>query len=266
MKLFKRTVTLLVSLIIISGLITYFLAFYDNGKTKISDAETKAILSLLDKHNIKIKEDVLPKSYPDLPVISLKNAVSERLVFAEKVLGKDFSIISSDTYIKDEKIFTTDKNKFSITFENEDFFKTEFMLSNPESYGSLVKKALLKLGFSDSEFEITVNTKEGYASVFKTVDGFPVFDCSFTVNFDNGISSISGIWFDTLDKHYYKKHKALTTVISSVSENPDFYGKEITEISAGYKIGEFSGEQREVRAMPVWRITFDNKITYDYKM
>ena len=266
MKLFKRTVTLLLCLILMSGIVTFFLAFYDNGKTKISDFETKKILSLLDEHNIKINDNVLPKSYPDLPVISLKNAVYEPLSFARQVLGKDFSVLDSKTYIKDNRIVEIEENEFSIGFSDEALLKNEFILSTPENYGNLIKKAVSKLGFDSSEVKIVINNKDSYSTVFKTVNGYPVFDCTFRVSFDNGISKVNGMWFEPLSSKYYKKHKSLITVISEICQNSNLNGKEITEISAGYKIGEISGYKKEVIATPVWRVTFDDKLTYDYTM
>lgn len=266
MKLFKRTITLLLFLILISGIVTYFLVFHDNGKTKISDFESKKILSLLDEHNIEINPEVLPKSHPDLPVISLKNSVHEQLIFAKQVLGKKFSVISSGSYTNDNLVLNLEGNEFSIDFPKEALLKNEFILSNPENHGNLIRKGISKLGFDKNEVEIVVNNNDSYATVFKTVEGYPVFDCSFRVSFDNGISKVSGIWFEPLESKYYKKHKSLITVISKVCENSDFNRKEITEISAGFKIGEISGYKKEVIATPVWRITFDNKLTYDYEM
>lgn len=266
MKLFKRTVTLLLSLMLISGIITFFLAFYDSGKTKITDYEKEKILSVLDEHNIDIKADILPENYPDLPVINLKNAVHERLLFAKGVLGRDFSVSSSDTYVNDDYVLTIAENEFSIDFSDNPLLKKEFMLTNPENYGTLIKKAVSKLGFDDSEIKIVVNNKDSYATVFRTIDGYPVFDCTFRVKFKDGILRADGIWFNPTNKKYYQKHKSLTTIINDICQNSDFSGKEITEITAGYKIGKISGYEKEVTAIPVWRITFDDKVTYDYKM
>lgn len=266
MKLFKRTVTLLLSLILISSISTFFLAFYQNRKTNVSEFEVKKILSLLNEHNIKTKNDVLPKTYPDLPVIRLKNAVHEPLSFAKQILGKNFSVASPDTYIKTNRMVTIKENNFSVEFSEDTFLKNEFILTNPENYGNIIKKAVAKLGFDNSEIKIIVNNNEGYATIFKTIEGHPVFDCTFRMNFDDGISSVHGIWFEPSNQKSYKKHKSLTTLISHICQNSNFRGREITEITPGYKIGEISGYKKEVIATPVWRITFDDKITYDYEI
>lgn len=264
MKLFKRTVTLLLSLILISCLCTYFIGFYRTDKIS---PDLNKITELLTEHNIRIKDGILPKSYPDLPDITLKNAVHEKLSFAEHVLGKDFSVSDSKTYINDNIVLLIDSNEFTLSFLKEALLKKEFMLSKPDKYGTLIKKALSMFNFDEGRTKIMINTKDSYATVLNTEDNIPIFDLELKIMFsDNGISKITGAWFYPTTVKSYQKHLPLYSIIASICENPEFSGKTITDISLGYKPDLLSGYQHVIKAHPSWRITFDNEITYDYPM
>ncbi len=267
MKLFKRTVTLLISIILISSVVIYFVVFFPKPKSKVENYEVKKIMTLLKDNNIEFKKSVIPENYPDLPHVTVTNAVHDRLYFAENMLGVNFTVTDSKTYTNDEYLLTFEGNGFSVTFPEAKLLKKDFLHQNSEHFDELIKKGASKLNFNTSEILVSVKEDENSATVLKTLDGFPVFDCGFNVDYsDNGISKVSGTWFLETDEKTYSKHRSLVSVFSEICEAPGISGKKITDITPGYKINTSGEYQKAAVAYPVWHVTFDDKSTLDFNM
>jgi hypothetical protein len=267
MKLFKRTVTLLISIILIASVLIYFLVFFSEKKSEVKSYEIKKITELLKDCDIEIKKSVIPKSYPDLPHITVTNAVHDRLSFSENLLGANFTVTDSKTYTNDEYLLVFEDNGFSVTFPEEKLLKKDFSHKNPGHYDELIKKGVSKLNFNTSEILVSVKEEENSATVLKTLNDFPVFDCGFNINYsDNGISKVSGTWFLETDKKTYIKHRSLISIFNEICENPKLHGKKITDITPGYKINISDEYQKEAVAYPIWRVTFEDKSTLDFNM
>lgn len=254
MKLFKRCVSVLSVLIIISCIITAVLVYQKDDTTKLTSNEKDKILALLSEHNVKITKDSLPKEYPALPCVNMRNAIHERTAFAASVLGNNFSVFDYNTYTAENSTLEFSGNSFAIYYSSPDF-----NITNENE----AKALLQKLSFNSDEALIMQD--HSTFTVYKTLNGFCVFDFSLKLKSSNN-SEIVGVWFEPANNTFYKKQRPLISVISELLENPDLKGKTITAITPGYKIGELSEYKKEVVAYPVWRITIDDTLNYDFFM
>lgn len=254
MKLFKRCVTVLIILIIISCTISELLVYQKNDTSKITDNEKEKIFALLKEHDIKIDKDCIPKEYPSLPSVYMVNAIHERPAFGKRVLGENFEVFDFNTYTSENTTLVFSDNTFALYFSSSDFNVTD-----EESAKKVTNNLNLGEAFA------TVNHSKNHVFVHKALNGFCVFDCSIKLNSGN-LKEIVGTWFDPTNNMFYQKQRPLISVFSEICENPDLKGKTITAVTPGYKIGELSEYKKEVIAYPVWRITVDNNTNYDFSM
>lgn len=263
MKLFKRTITLLISIIVISTLIIGFNSYIPANKQKVSDKEIERFLVMLEQENIKISKDCIPKKYPNLPDIVLKNSLCDREGFAKKILDDDYSVYDTSTYIDSDSTLIINGNLFSIYFNEDNYMENDLKNADYSELNKTFSKLVKNYGFLNTDIIISEKT----ATVMSTYKKIPVFNSNFRIHYsENGISEIEGIWFVPTGAKYQKKRRALISIFKEISDSPDIIGKTITDISIGYKIDEFSEFREEVIAYPVWRITVDDKVSYDYEM
>ena len=263
MKLFKRTVSLLLILIIISSLITGFYSYIPDRNLKVTSSETRALFSILESENIDISKTVIPKEYPNLPDILLSNSLNERTLFAEKLLDKNFSVYDNTTYTDSDSTLVIDGNLFTVYFNEDNYMKDKIKKAKDSELSDIFSSIVNSFGFKNT----IISLSETNATVMMTYKKIPILNSCFRVHYSkNGISEIEGICFEPTGIKYQKKRRALINVFNEISNNPEISGKTITDISIGYKIDEFSEFRKEAVAYPVWRITVDDEISYDYKM
>lgn len=256
MKLFKRCVTVLIILIIISCTISALLVYRKSDTAKITDNEKEKIFALLKEHDIKINKDCIPKEYPSLPCVYMINAIHERPAFGAKVLGENFAVFDFNTYTSENTTLTFEGNSFVLYFSTPDFNVTD-----EES----AKKVINSLNLNADETFITINHSKNQAFAHKTLNGFCVFDYSIKMPLGK-TDEIVGSWFEPTNNTFYQKQRPLISVFNEICENPELKGKTITAVTPGYKIGELSEYKKEVVAYPVWRITIDDTVNYDFTM
>lgn len=256
MKLFKRCVTVLIIIIIISCAFSLSLAYKKSNTAKITKSEKSRITALLSEHNIKISKDSLPEKYPALPCIHMTNATRSRYSLCTSLLGDSFEVVSSDTYTgKNAKLNFRD-NSFSLCFYSPDFYVTD---------EKSVNNALESLHFGSAE--ITQRDENNCISVYKAINGFCIFDCCINIKLSgNFISEINGIWFEPEKNTFYKKQRPLISVFEELCENNKLNNMTVTDVTAGYKIGTLTEYTKEAVAYPVWRITLNDSINYDFNM
>lgn len=256
MNLFKRCVTALIIIILTGCAFLLFLVYKDGSASKITKSEKSRISALLSEHNIKISKNALPEKYPALPCIYMTNASRSRYSFSSSLLGSSLEVADSNSYTGKNTALTFNDNSFSLRF-----YSPVFHITDEKS----VKDALDSLHFGSAE--ITQTDENNCISVYKTVNGFCIFDCGLDIKLSNNcISEINGLWFEPEQRLFYKKQRPLISVLEELCENNKVSRTTVTAVTAGYKIGTLTEYKKEVIAYPVWRITLNDSINYDFYM
>lgn len=252
MKLFKRTISILLGISLLFCIFIYYFAFTEKNSISINNEDKLQIIEMLKENNIRIEKEIIPDKFFDAPEITLYNQAFTPVKFSEKIRDIDGAA------------FKLSGNVFTITF-SKPYAKKDFLKASPEIYGNVINKVLSKLGFLD--VIINLQTEKGYAEVFKSFNHEPIFSDCFKVYFnDRGIYKIEGLWFEILPDYTYKKHTPIKSVFLKIANDKNLSGAVITDITTGY-ISEIPKVLTEKAiAVPVIRITVNNKKTYDYKI
>lgn len=257
MKLFKRTVSILIGICILCSVFIGLFAFREHNSYKLNNSEKQKIVEILSKNNIKINSGAIPSKIKYLSEIKLKNIVFDNQGFAKKLLGPEFALSSANTYSAGDTTLTFEGNTFTLNFSKP--------IPNKDSYKNLINDFLSDFEFSDTLTNI--HTEKGYAEVFKVFENSPIFTDYFKVYFNkNGIYKISGMWLEPSEKLSYKKQLSAFSIFTKLSKDDKLYGATITDVTMGYvfDIPEYSVDT--VIAKPVIRITINNNSTYDYSI
>lgn len=255
MKLFKRTVSILIGICVLCSVFIYFFAFREYDSYKLKNSDKQKIVELLQKNDIKISNEAFPDKIKFLPELKLLNMTFDNQSFAKMLLGPDFALASAGKYSAGNTTLVFEGNEFTLTFSKP--------IQASDSYGKLINHMLSDFGFSETL--INVHTENGNAEVFKVFDGVPIFTDSFKVYFnEKGIYKMSGIWFEADEIISYKKQTSLLGVFAKIANDEQLIDATITDITMGYifDIPEYS--VNVANAYPVVRITVDDKATYDY--
>ena len=253
----SRAKTILIFMFLATAIFQSFVLYNSERKTKnISPEIITACTELLDKNQISVKTEIIPKRNYSLPYIEADNAISDYQEFAKLVLGQDAKKTEENTYSSPSGTVTFSGNSFNIIASG-----LPTAIKNELSAVSKSKELLDSLGFDlNSAKETVKKNANGFDITYSShIGDTPVADSTITVSIQNSeIKSISGKWFNITEKYGSVKLKSITSVLIDLIKADIEKPAKITEISLGYIIPENNSYQKSASLVPVWRLSFEN--------
>ncbi len=219
----------------------------------IEDTLIEDTISILERNNIKIEKEDIPKTIQSMGMVELKNAWTDN--------DKAASILTDGAATK------------STVFSGTEFYYTD---SAPEPFK--VSKAAYKqlfetMGIYANENFIDISENKIYAK--QSVDGNVIFETEvFAETAENGgLAKANGYWilFDSensISKKTASQLTPITSVLINFTENPykNPAGEEITLIETGYSLGNIYRDtvHKLVSVIPAYKITCSSGTYYMY--
>ena len=221
--------------------------FYNSGK--LSDQSIQDTLNLLQKNNISVDAEIIPRGAAGKNSIQLTN------------------IYFSDIYGK-KKIMTINDDRVSMELP----CNTSGL--NKTNAVEMIKSTLKNYGFDTDNISVNPLDSNQYIMTY-SVDGMPVFNNSMTITVNDSSIQLCGTWYINETENTYTGNQtgssyatsALIDFISHPERNKD-EGVTITDIDLGYYADVSSGTAniKIISASPCYRLTTDTKKVYYYSI
>lgn len=232
-------VFLVIDLVLISSIImTSYTA------PKIDDTLIEDTISILERNNVRVEKDVVPKTIPSMGVAELKNMWTDNEKAADVLTGGN---AAKSAYFSGSEFYFTNTAPEPVN-ASKTAYKQEF-----ESMG---------IYLSESFIDLT----DGKISARQSIDGNVIFETGvFAETAENGgISSANGYWIlsdsaNSVSKKTPSQLIPVTSVLINFTENPykNPAGEEIILIETGYSLGTIyrDTQHKLVSVIPAYKIT-----------
>ena len=247
--------------------------------TAIEPEIIKSTVSLLAERNISINPDIIPAKTPGIVYIDAENIISDYDSFAENIFRENPQKNDHLTYEANRHVLSFSGDRF--TYKCKDAQKPfNDVMANGDFENrakSIAVDFLTAHGFDLKHTDVkTVKTENGYDITFTGKSGkLPIFSSAVTVSVTgihsdigelNGVSSVSGSWFNTIGQNGSDVElKNITGIlIEFMSEYKSSQPVTITDLTLGYTVFESDTLHRSATLVPVWRITLNDGTEYYY--
>ena len=254
----SRAKTILIFMFLATAIFQSFVLYNSERKTKnISPEIITSCTQLLKANQIEINPEIIPWHNYSLDFAEADNVIEDYKQFATLLLGEDIKKT-------EENVFSSAKG--TVTFSGNSFDYRENEHSGEEiktetSAQALAKETLKSLGFDlDDAKRSSSKTDTVYEITYTSyIDNTPVSDSAVTLLIQkDGISRISGKWFNITEKNGSSRLKTITSVLIDLIKADIDKPAKISGISLGYTIPENNSFQKSVALVPVWQIEFEN--------
>ena len=232
-------VFLVIDLVLISGIImtSYTVPVIDD--TLIEDT-----ISILERNNVRVEKNVVPKTIPSMGVAELKNVWTDN----EKAAA----------------LLTGGSSTKSVSFSGSEFYFTNTAPEPVNASKTAYKQALEAMGIYAGESFIEI--ADGKISARQSIDGNVIFETGvFAETAENGgISAANGYWIlsdsaNSVSKKTPSQLTPVTSILINFTENPykNPAGEEIILIETGYSLGTIyrDTQHKLVSVIPAYKIT-----------
>ncbi len=265
---------LIIAFIITNLFLAYVLFMTEKDKYEIvvEDQLVIDVVKLLEKENIKIDTEI-PRTSPNIPIISLEYEVYEPKKIVEKFLGN-----YKEEYIKEEKIYTNQQKNVAFEDNNKRIIYTDESLQNKSDNKKISKKEALEKseefivshGFSLKDASLSFYSQKDEIhkiEYIKIINGIITEETNMQLEVSSeGVISFERYWVKGI------KRGTVSMVASSAPKallrlltREEYYGKTIKQIDICYYFNadkykkniEFNNSTGGL-ATPAWRFIFED--------
>lgn len=253
---------LIVFFLIINIIFFVILAETDHSIYNVDPEIMKSTVELLNKSQITVNEDIIPKKNPKIKYAEGYNVITDKLLFAKNMLGEN-ALEKDGMYISDIGELSISGDSFNAVYYNKDYFN----ISGYSGINKKVRRIFEILEFNDIGEIISDKDGEKYnIEVKNIVDGKYFFDSVLKIVMtEDRVESISGEWFsaDCGIMSGSEDIKSVTGALVDFMRENKGEAMEITGIDIGYYKGGSEVYHRSAVLIPVWRITLsDGNLQY----
>lgn len=260
MKHFKLKVFILIGILVASLGSIWAMVYFPDNYIYLSSADIQTVERVLKRNGVTIEKDAIPKLIKSMPSSDAVGKFSTSSDVAD--------VIFKNGYEKNGNVCYKDNVKVRLNPEiqikaNPPVFAEKFNHVNSKNAVKKITKLVADYSFdiADSVIE-TYDAQGGGLTVIVTqkYSDYPVFNNSlrFTVS-DKGLSSISGLWFETGNARKQKHHpKSPVDVLLDFALDKNNEGQHIVSITQGYRLDTDSQKTENTQLIPTWRILTGN--------
>ena len=264
----SKAKTILIIFFICTNLFLLLTITMSAGRTSIvTDDIAASTIAILKNNRIYIDSETIPRKTHSIPMMKVKNFVSEYETFAKTFAGENAVLTDNNAYSGSRGTIRFEGDYFEFVAA-EGTFSEETKRLSAASAVQVANDIMKKLGFSDSNAvcSVSVDNDKTTAKFTRKKDSLCYFNSDITlVMTSSGLEKIYGTWFldesALPDKVVMKSVTGVLIDYISLTNRPTVDEK-ITSLDLGYAILEDGIYHKEAVMTPCWRITLDNGETY----
>jgi len=256
MKHFKLKVFILIGILIASLGSIWAMVYFPENYIYLSSADIQTAERVLKRNGVTIEKDAIPKLVKPMPSASATGKFNSSSEVADVIFKGGYEKNGNVCY----------KDNIKVRLNPEILIKANPPVLSEKFNNVTSKNAVKKITRITDDYNFNISD-----SVIETYDGqgkylivivtqkhseYLVFNNSlrFTIS-DKGISSITGLWFETENVRNEKhKPKSPVDVLIDFSLDENNEGEHIVSFTQGYRLDTDSQKSEKVELIPTWRI------------
>ncbi|MCH5184685.1 MAG: hypothetical protein J1F64_01040 [Oscillospiraceae bacterium] len=256
---------LIVFFLVINMVFLGILIESDRNKYNVNADIMKASVDILNKAQITIGEDIIPKKNPKMKYAEAYNIIEDNMIFAKSLIGGD-AYEAEGKYISPAGEAVIDGDFFSAVYYDKDYFDIAGIYDIENKIQAVFKKLDFDdMGNYETEYEETENG--GRITIKNIIEAKPFFDSRIEISMTGqSVEKISGVWFVS-DPDMISNMTETKSITGVLIDFKNMYDGELPVRITGLNIGYYKGKpetyHKSFVLIPVWCIeTSDGGVYY----
>ena len=237
-----------------------------NDTITISQDTVENTIQVLKQNNIKVDRSIIPTKMHDLPILVMENLLSNPDIFAEKILGKDFTKSTGEEiyiYTAGDKYLTINGCVFEYVDKSPKEPIANLNVDNAQKYAN---ETLEKFNLASKYMVLDSVEKigEGWYRLifFQRFEDYDILGCDVIMDIsDQGLRKVSGTLLipkEFTGQKYPIRH--ITSILIEFMKDPQRPKDTpvtIVDISLEYWMDTSRINVKQAPAIPMWKISTD---------
>ncbi len=265
-----RAKTILIIVFLLVDLFLCLVLIQTRQATKQISADiVKQTVSVLEKKEIYISEDIIPTKRAENKNIMMKNYFEAPFENAKRMLGEEFETLENDAE-KHRFVFQNERGILSVAnhiFTFDALRSPEPLRENHDKISSIITSALKELGFREKDFTLnSLRFENGlaYCRALPLYKKQPISGIGMEIVADSiGILKLTGSFFTAQSEETYDENLLdITGVLTRLMYREELKGSTILSIENAFYAPEVFSNSREISVLPVYMIKTDANKTW----